>query len=101
MQAEGFQSLFNIKDLSVMGIMEVIPRLPVILRRKKEVLDDIEKIKPEYMKFVLQPSSSIGGGTLVCHPTFQDRTIEILCFMNFIENNDEKYLEKFLRFFYE
>ena len=47
MRAEGFDSLFDIKDLSVMGIMEVIPRLPTILRRKKEVLRDIEKIRPD------------------------------------------------------
>ncbi len=47
MKAEGFNSLFNIKDLSVMGVMEVIPKLPVILRRRKEVLHDIEKIQPD------------------------------------------------------
>jgi lipid-A-disaccharide synthase len=47
MQTEGFRSLFNIKDLSVMGIMEVIPRLPTILRRRKEVLKDIEKVQPD------------------------------------------------------
>jgi lipid-A-disaccharide synthase len=46
MQAEGFNSLFNIKDLSIMGVMEVIPRLPVILRRRKEVLNDIERVQP-------------------------------------------------------
>jgi len=47
MRTEGFRSLFDIKDLSVMGIMEVIPRLPTILRRRKEVLRDIEKIQPD------------------------------------------------------
>ncbi|MDR1729842.1 MAG: lipid-A-disaccharide synthase [Prevotellaceae bacterium] len=47
MKAEGFNSLFNIKDLSVMGVMEVIPKLPVILRRRKEVLSDIKKVQPD------------------------------------------------------
>ena len=47
MQTEGFNSLFNIKDLSVMGMMEVIPKLPVILRRRKEVLRDIENRQPD------------------------------------------------------
>jgi lipid-A-disaccharide synthase len=47
MQAEGFNSLFNIKNLSVMGIMEVIPRLPVILRHRKEVLRDINRVQPD------------------------------------------------------
>jgi len=47
MQAEGFNSLFDIKDLSIMGAVEVIPKLPVILRRRKEVLCDIEKQQPD------------------------------------------------------
>ena len=47
MRAEGFDSLFDIKILSVMGFAEVIPRLPVILRRRKEMLNDIERIQPD------------------------------------------------------
>ncbi len=47
MKAERFNSLFNIKDLSVMGMMEVIPKLPVILRRRKEILCNIEKVQPD------------------------------------------------------
>ena len=47
MKAEGFNTLFNIKDLSIMGVMEVIPKLPVILRHRKEVLRDIEKVQPD------------------------------------------------------
>jgi lipid-A-disaccharide synthase len=47
MAAEGFKSLFNIKDLSVMGVMEVIPKLPVILRHRREVMTDIEKVQPD------------------------------------------------------
>ena len=47
MNVEGFNSLFNIKDLSVMGFMEVIPKLPVILRYRKEVITDIEKVQPD------------------------------------------------------
>ncbi len=47
MIAEGFKSLFNIKDLSVMGVMEVIPKLPAILRHRKEVMTDIEKVQPD------------------------------------------------------
>ncbi len=47
MQSEGFQSLFNIKDLSVMGVLEVIPKLPVILRHRKTVLADIDRVQPD------------------------------------------------------
>lgn len=47
MIVDGFDSLFNIKDLSVMGLMEVVPKLHIILRRRKEVLRDIEKVQPD------------------------------------------------------
>ncbi len=47
MQQEGLPSLFNIADLSVMGIVEVIPSIPKILRHIKEVIEDILKIKPD------------------------------------------------------
>jgi len=47
MKAEGFHSLFNIKDLSVMGAFEVIPKLPVILRCRNQIFFDIEKVQPD------------------------------------------------------
>ncbi|MDR2037675.1 MAG: lipid-A-disaccharide synthase [Bacteroidales bacterium] len=47
MKASGFESLFNISELSVMGFWEVVPRLPVILKRMKEVIADIEAKKPD------------------------------------------------------
>lgn len=36
MQAEGLRSAFPIEDLSVMGLFEILPRLPLLLRRLKE-----------------------------------------------------------------
>jgi lipid-A-disaccharide synthase len=42
MRAEGLDSLFPMADLSVMGLVEVLPRLPLILRRIRETLSDIE-----------------------------------------------------------
>ena len=47
MQAEGLNSLFNISDLAVMGIFEVLPHLKKILGRIRQTLDDIEKQKPD------------------------------------------------------
>ena len=47
MQAEGLESLFDISDLAVMGIFEVLPHLPKILTRIRQTLDDIERIKPD------------------------------------------------------
>ena len=42
-----FKSLFNIADISVMGIWEVVPKLPLILKRMKQVMEDIEKQQPD------------------------------------------------------
>ena len=47
MQAEGLKSLFDISDLAVMGLAEVIPSIPRVLRRIKETVNDIQNIHPD------------------------------------------------------
>lgn len=47
MLAQGMPSLFNIADLSVMGLAEVIPSIPKILGRINQVVDDIVAKKPD------------------------------------------------------
>lgn len=47
MQQEGLTSLFNISELAVMGLAEVIPSIPNVLRRIKQTVDDIIKQKPD------------------------------------------------------
>ena len=47
MQAEGLHSLFDIKDLSVMGFLEVVPSIPLILKRLNETIKDILKVNPD------------------------------------------------------
>lgn len=47
MQREGLNSLFDISDLSVMGLFEVLPSLPKILRHFKETIEDIKRVKPD------------------------------------------------------
>ncbi|MDR0795181.1 MAG: lipid-A-disaccharide synthase [Tannerella sp.] len=47
MIAQGFQSLFPIADISVMGFWEVLPKLPRIMKRMKQVIADIEKQQPD------------------------------------------------------
>ena len=47
MEAEGLKSLFDISDLAVMGIAEVIPSIPKILRLIKQTVDDIVRIRPD------------------------------------------------------
>lgn len=47
MQAQGLTSLFPMTELTVMGLTEVLPRIPRILRRVRETLDDIGCLKPD------------------------------------------------------
>ncbi len=46
MEKAGLKSLFDITDLSIMGLAEVIPSIPKVLRRIKETVADIEQKKP-------------------------------------------------------
>jgi len=46
MTALGFQTLFDISDISVMGIVEVLPRLRIIMRRLNQVIADIRRQRP-------------------------------------------------------
>lgn len=47
MIAEGLKSLFDIRDLAVMGFMEVIPSIPKILKHMDEIIRDIKAKKPD------------------------------------------------------
>lgn len=47
MEQEGLHSLFDISDLSVMGIWEVIPSIPRILRHIDEIIADIRNCQPD------------------------------------------------------
>ncbi|NFV79807.1 lipid-A-disaccharide synthase [Magnetospirillum aberrantis SpK] len=47
MRAEGLESLFPMAELTVMGLVEVLPRVPRILRRVRETLDDIAAKQPD------------------------------------------------------
>ena len=59
MQAEGLNSLFDIKDLSVMGFMEVIPSIPKILHHLNEIIADIKQIQPDVILTIDSYSFSI------------------------------------------
>ncbi len=47
METEGLKSLFDISELSVMGIAEVIPSIPKILKRIRQTVDNIKEINPD------------------------------------------------------
>lgn len=47
MQAQGITSLFPMSDLSLMGIAEILPHIPKLLRRIREAAEDIRQRKPD------------------------------------------------------
>ena len=47
MQTQGLKSLFNIRELAVMGLAEVIPSIPKILQRIKQTVQNIIDTQPD------------------------------------------------------
>lgn len=47
MESEGLKPLFDISDLAIMGLAEIIPSIPKVLKRIKQTVDDIVTIHPD------------------------------------------------------
>src|SRR5690606_8096158 len=47
MEAEGLASMFPMERLAVMGLVEVLGRLPELLRRRKQLIADLVAAKPD------------------------------------------------------
>lgn len=47
MAKEGLKSLFDISDLAIMGLLEVIPSIPKVLRHIKNTVEDIIRVQPD------------------------------------------------------
>lgn len=47
MQEQGLNSLFPMTDLSVMGFTEILPRLPLLMRRMRETESDVRFRRPD------------------------------------------------------
>ncbi len=46
MQAEGLNTLFQQSELALIGLIEILPKIPHILKRLKETADAVKYIKP-------------------------------------------------------
>jgi lipid-A-disaccharide synthase len=55
MRGSGLQSLFPMDELTVMGLAEVLPRIPKILGRIRETADDIVTRKPDVVVTIDAP----------------------------------------------
>lgn len=56
MAGEGLASLFPLSDLSVMGLAEVVPRLPTIFARLRRTAEAIEATRPDIVVLIDAPS---------------------------------------------
>ncbi|HEY5047143.1 MAG TPA: lipid-A-disaccharide synthase [Rhizomicrobium sp.] len=55
MTAQGLTSLFPLDETAVMGLREVVPRIPAILRRVREVSDYALALKPDAVVLIDSP----------------------------------------------
>jgi len=56
MTAEGLDSLFPMADIALMGLAEVVPRLPRVLRRIRQTVDAARAMDPDIMVTIDVPS---------------------------------------------
>ncbi|HLY06506.1 MAG TPA: lipid-A-disaccharide synthase [Rhizomicrobium sp.] len=55
MAAQGLTSLFPLDDTAVMGLREVVPRIPAILRRVREAVDYAIRLSPDAVVLIDSP----------------------------------------------
>ncbi|MXU65825.1 lipid-A-disaccharide synthase [Oceanomicrobium pacificus] len=59
MAAEGLESRFPMEDLSVMGVAEVLPRLPLLLRRIRETAEAVVAARPDALVTIDSPDFTL------------------------------------------
>ncbi len=55
MKAQGLTSLFPMRDIAVMGLAEILPRLPLLLRRIQEMVDYVLAQSPDVLVMIDSP----------------------------------------------
>ena len=58
MAAAGMESLFSYQQLAVMGIAEVLPKLPTLLARIRQTINHIKETKPDVVVTIDSPDFS-------------------------------------------
>jgi lipid-A-disaccharide synthase len=60
MQREGFESWYDIRELSVMGFAEVVRHLPRLLRLRKALLQRLLEVRPDVVIGIDAPDFNLG-----------------------------------------
>jgi len=55
MAAQGLETLFPLDDTAVMGLREVVPRIPAILRRVRQTVDFAARTRPDAVVLIDSP----------------------------------------------
>ena len=63
----GLESLFPMEELSVMGLTEVLPRLPLLLRRIRETAREIERTRPDVIVTIDSPDFTLRVAKKIRH----------------------------------
>lgn len=71
MEKEGLSSLFDISDLAVMGLAEVLPKIKFLLKKIRQVTDFIVKTKPDIVLTIDGPDFTFRVQKKV-HKRFKD-----------------------------
>jgi len=62
MSAEGLQSLFPMRELSLMGFVEIVPHIPRLMRRIRETAADIRRCRPDVVVTIDSPDFNFRVG---------------------------------------
>lgn len=60
MQSEGLRSLFPMEELSVMGIVEILPHAKKLMGRMREVAGEVERLQPSALVTIDAPAFAHG-----------------------------------------
>ena len=55
MMKEGLTSIFNYQELTIMGFVEILPKIPAILKRIKQTSNKIADVNPDYVITIDSP----------------------------------------------
>ena len=71
MRNEGLQSLFPISELSIMGISEIVPYIPKLLKRIKYTSEEIKTMNPQAVVTIDSPGFSLRVANKLKHTDIQ------------------------------